>query len=387
MINASKKTVLSLIIISLLVMTSFIGCGSNNATNTGGQTSTTPTESTEPAEEAILLRMATYNPAEAGQSLAKVKFADDIELLTDGRLKFEFYPGSMLLAADKMYDGVVEGIADIGYSNLAYTFGRFPVTETLDLPLGFPNGWVANHVAADFYRHFTPKEFDETHIITLTTSSLNNIITISTPIHKPEDLHGMTLRGTGYVGQLLESMGGVARALPMPEMYDYLSKSIVDGALIPYETMQTYNYAEVVHNITEIWQASSVFTFFITMNKNVWDSLPADIQEIITNYAEEQFIDDLANMWNNIGLEGKRYAVANDFDIYVVPDEEVPVWQEKADKVINDYKAKMLSNGYTESEMNEWFDFINERTAYWLDKQIELGIKSETGPPEVYQQY
>jgi len=384
---AKKIFVLSLLAVNLLVMVAFAGCASKPAGDVGGQ-STESTENTKPAPDSVTtLRMATYNPGEAYQSKALVKFAEDIEGLTDGRVKFEFFPGSMLLAADKMYDGVVEGIADIGYSNLAYTFGRFPVTQVLDLPIGFPNGWVANHVAADFYNKFKPQEFDDTHILTLTTSSLNNIITINTPIKKPDDLKGLTLRGTGYIAQLLESMGGVARALPMPEAYDFLAKNIIDGLLIPYETMQTYKYGEVVNNITEVWQTSNVYTFYITMNKDTWNKLPADIQEIINKYVEEEFVDDLAKMWNDIGIMGKQYAIDENFEIYVVPDAELPIWKEKADKVIDDYKANMVSNGYSENEINEWLDFIKERTEYWLKKQIELGIKSETGPPEVYQEY
>ncbi len=374
-----KIVVLGLLIMMFSLM--FTGCSSQPAKDSG------PADTGAAPDKTITLRIATYNPGEAAQSKVLVEFGEDIKRLTNGRVQYEFYPGSMLLAADKMYDGIIEGIADVGYSNLAYTFGRFPVTEVLDLPIGFPNGWVANHVAADFYNHFQPREFNDTHVLTLTTSSLNNIITINTPIRKPEDLKGLTLRGTGYIGQLVEAMGGVARALPMPEAYDYLSKNIIDGLLIPYETMQTYKYGEVVNNITEVWQTSSVYTFYITMNKNTWNSLPADVQEIITKYVEEEFIEKLAKMWNDIGIEGKRYAIKEGFEIYVVPENELPVWKEKAEKVINDYIDKMVAKGYSKNEITGWMDFIKERTEYWLNKQIELGIKSETGPPEVYKQY
>ena len=118
------------------------------------------------------------------------EFCDDVERLTNGRVEVEYYPGGMLLGADKMYDGVSEGIADIGLSNLGYTFGRFQVTEVMDLPHGFPNAWVASHVASDFYKEFTPSEWDETRVLTLTSSPVNNIFTVSVPVKKPEDLPG-----------------------------------------------------------------------------------------------------------------------------------------------------------------------------------------------------
>lgn len=375
-----KKKILVLILVLMMLGVLFAGCSSKQID--GNKIDADP-DTVKP----ITLKIATYNPGECPYSKILEEFAEDIEHLTDGRVKFEYYPGAMLLAADKMYDGVIEKIADIGYSNLGYTFGRFPVAEVLDLPIGFPNAWVSNHVVHDFYNKFKPTEFDDTHILTLHTSNLNILVTTNKPIKKPDDLKGLTIRGTGYIAQLLESMGGVARALPAPEAYDYLSKNIIDGLLIPYETIQNYKYGEVVNNITEVWQTSSVYTFYLAMNKDAWNGLPADIQEVITSYVEEEYVEKLAQMWNNTGVEGKRYCIEEGIEIYVVPDDELPVWKEKADIVINEYKNKMINQGFSENEITEWFDFIEERIEYWLSKQIELGIKSETGPPEVYQEY
>ncbi len=56
-----------------------------------------------------------------------------------------FYGGT-LTPADKCYDGVVKGISDIGFSVLAYTRGKFPLTEVADLPLGMKSGLVASKV-------------------------------------------------------------------------------------------------------------------------------------------------------------------------------------------------------------------------------------------------
>jgi len=42
-------------------------------------------------------------------------------------------------------------------SVLAYTMGRFPATELVDLPHGYPSGWVATKVANDYYNEFEPE--------------------------------------------------------------------------------------------------------------------------------------------------------------------------------------------------------------------------------------
>jgi hypothetical protein len=51
--------------------------------------------------------------------------------------------------------------------------------------------------------------------------------------------------------------------------------------------------------------------------------------------------------------------------------------------VIEDYVKKMAGSGFTESEVRGWIKYLEERIEYWTAKQIELRIKSPTGPQEM----
>src|SRR4030067_3741027 len=160
---------------------------------------------------AIELKFCNYFPVPARQSKICEDFIKDLEARSGGPLKIRFFPAWTLLTAPKIYDGVVEGIADIGFSNISYTFGRFRVTEALDLPLGFPNAWVANHVANDFFREFKPKEWDKIHMLSMHTSPVNVILSATKPVNKMEDLKGMTLRGLGLIADVVSSLGATPR--------------------------------------------------------------------------------------------------------------------------------------------------------------------------------
>jgi len=382
----NKKWISFLIIGLVLVL--LVGCASKEPVSPAPKTEGPAAPSAEaPPAETFKLRFANYFPGESGPGKIGAEFCDDIKEITGGRVEIEYYPGGMLLAPDKMYDGVKEGIADIGFSNLGYTFGRFQATEVLDLPHGFPNAWVANHVVSDFYKEFKPREWEDTHVLTLHTSPVNNIITATKPIHQPGDLRGLTLRGTGYIGKLVEALGATARAVPMPEAYDNLAKGVIDGLMIPYETTKTFRYGEVTKYVTEVWPLGQVYTFYIVMNKNTWNKLPADIQDIITKYIEEEYLEKLAAMWNNIDIEGKKYAIEAGYTIIEIPENELGRWEELAGKVKEDYIKNMVAAGYTEGEIKGWFDFIEKRIEYWTKKQKELGIKSSTGPVEVLYKY
>ncbi|MGI6318516.1 MAG: TRAP transporter substrate-binding protein [Dethiobacteria bacterium] len=376
------------LLVFVLMLTLLIGCSTGERPASPESESETGSESEAGvSQEKVTLRFANYFAGESGPGMIGQEFADDVKELTGGAVEIEYYPGGMLLAADKMYDGVMEGIADIGFSNLGYTFGRFPVTEVLDLPLGFPNAWVSNHVAAEFYKKFMPKEWEDTHVLTLHTSPANNILTVSKPVTKPEDMKGLILRGTGYIGKLVEALGGTPRPVAMPDAYDNLAKGVIDGLLIPYETTKTFRYGEVTNYVTEVWPLGQVYTFYIVMNKNTWNKLTPDTQDLITRYVEDEYLEKLAQMWNRIDIEGKEYAIESGYEILEIPPDELGRWQELASNVISDFTETLVAAGHSKEEVEGWLFFIEERIDYWSEKQKELGIKSSTGSEEVLYQF
>jgi len=326
------------------------------------------------------LKFCNYFPVPARQSKICEDFIKDLEARSGGELKIRFFPAGTLLTAPKMYDGVVEGIADIGLSNIGYTFGRFRMTEVLDLPLGFPNAWVANHVANDFFRQFKPKEWDKIHMLSIHTSPVNVVLSATKPVNKMEDLKGMTLRGLGFIAEVVSALGATPRPIPTPEAYEAMQKRVIDGLMIPMETMRAFRYAEVAKYVTECWGIGQVYTFYMVMNKDTWNKLPANIQKIFNEYPfEEKF----AAMWNEIDIDGKNYGKEKGLQFIELPSEEITKWKKAVEPVLDKYVKSMVAAGYQEKETRELINYTRMRIEYWTKKQKESGVKSSTGLPEV----
>ena len=170
------------------------------------------------------LTYSNYFPPTHKNAILGQEFCDTIEKQTNGLVKITYYPGGTITKAPKVFDGVVMGLSDIGMTNLAYTRGRFPVMEALDLPFGTPSGWVATKLANDFYNTFTPKEFDKVHILYFHSCGPNIIYTRSKKVEKLEDLKGLAIRGTGRIADTVTALGATARPISMPEAYEALSK-------------------------------------------------------------------------------------------------------------------------------------------------------------------
>ncbi len=82
----------------------------------------------------IKLTYSIFFPPAHGQCQAAMSWAKEIEKRTNGQVEIQVFPAGTLTKAKQCYDGVVNGISDIGMSVFAYTRGRFPVMEALDLP-------------------------------------------------------------------------------------------------------------------------------------------------------------------------------------------------------------------------------------------------------------
>jgi len=325
----------------------------------------------------IELKFANYFPIGTAHTKIMEVFMKDIEAKTNGKVKFSYYPAGTLLTAPKMYDGVEKGMADLGFANIGYTFGRFKATEVLDMPIGYNTEWVATHVANDFYRKYKPKEWDKVHVLSFSICGLNVLMTATKPVNTLDDIKGMNIRGTGYIAGVVSALGGTPRAIPTPEAYDAVLKKVIDGLYISMETLRAFRYAEVVKYVTEIWPIGQGYTFYLIMNKNTWEKLPADVQKVFNEYP---FNEKLAKMWNEIDIDGKKLGIEKGIKFIQLSPEERAKWIKAAEPVIDKYIKTMVSAGFSEKEVREWLSFTKERRDYWTKKQRELGIKSSTGP-------
>ena len=334
------------------------------------------------SEKVIRLKVAQYFPPPSFQSKVLEEFCRDLEKRTNGAVKVDYYSGGSLLKAPAMFDGVVSGIADIGYSHVYYTAGRMPVTEAVGLPLGYPSAWVGGQVINDFYQEFKPKEFDKVHVLWMNTTPPSAIATAKKPIRKLEDLKGLTIRAPGQAGEVIKALGGTPAPTPMMEVYDALAKGVIDGEASNFETLFAFKFAEVVKYSTSVWEINNPFPFYLVMNKNSYKKLPPDIRAIFDTLVGE-YKERYILTWNAIDFVGKKFGLSKGVEFVELPLSELPKWQAAVEPVIDDYVKRMVGKGYSEAEVRGWVKFLRERSDYWTRKQISLRIPSAAGPPEV----
>lgn len=281
------------------------------------------------------LTYSIFFPPTHSQVKAAESWAKEIEKLTNGRIKITILAGGTLTPADQVYDGVLKGISDIGMSCFAYTRGRFPLTEVLDLPLGYPNGRVATRAANDFYKKFQPKELEGVKVLYLHAHGPGLLHTVK-PVSSLENIKGMKIRSTGLSAKIVTALGGVPVAMPQGSTYESLQKGVVDGTFGPIEVLKGWKQAEVIKYTTDCPDVGYTTAMFVVMNMKKWNALPRDIQQVFESVSA-RWIDVHGKAWDDSDKEGRAYSVSLGNKIIPLNKKESARWRASVRPIIQEF--------------------------------------------------
>ena len=237
------------------------------------------------SQATITLKYANFPPATTFPCVQMERWAKEVEKRTSGKVKVQTFPGGTLLPAKNIFDGVISGMADIGNFAMSYQPGRFPISEAVDLPVGFANARVASLVLYDLIEKYNAKEFEKVKLLTLFTCPPANLMT-SKPVKALKDLKGMEIRVSGTSVDVLKNLGGSPIAMPQSDTPEALQKGVVKGNFSSMEVLKDFNYAAYTPYVTLV--NLQVVSFAVVMNKDKWNALPADVKKIFDDMRREQ---------------------------------------------------------------------------------------------------
>jgi TRAP-type C4-dicarboxylate transport system substrate-binding protein len=292
------------------------------------------------AEKVVTIKVANWFPIAHKQTPLLETWCKEVEKRSNGKVKVNYYPAGTLVPAAQSYDAVTRGISDVGNHVLGYTVGRFPLTEVLDLPHGYPNNTVPTELANAFYAKFKPKEFNDVKVLWFHGQAPGLVHTKSKPVNKLEDLKGLKMRTYGSNAKLMGLLGGAPVAMPMTDVYDSLSRGVADGLMAAYEALEGFRIGEQIKYSTENYGTSYTAIFVVVMNKDKWNSLPPDVQKVIDEMSLE-YAKKYAAMWDDIEKHGKEYMIKRGGKIIPLSAAEETKWVEKAQPLFNDYVKRM----------------------------------------------
>jgi TRAP-type transport system periplasmic protein len=303
-----------------------------------GLTGCKPSTGTAPATETIKLSYSVFFPPTHAQCIAATNWAQEIGKRTGGRVEITVYPAGSLTKADQCYEGVIKGVSDLGMSCFAYTRGRFPLLEGLDLPLGYPNGMTATRLANAMVEKYRPAELSDVHVLYVHAHG-PGILASKKAVRSLADLKGLKIRATGLSAKIVESLGGTPVAMSQPETYEALSKGVVEATLCPIETLKGWKQGEAIDYVVDSSAIGYTTAMFVVMNQDKWARLPADIQKVFTDVSRE-WVGRHGEAWDQADRAGREFVTQLKRQFIPLPDAEQQRWKTAVKPILEDYVKK-----------------------------------------------
>lgn len=288
--------------------------------------------------DTVELRLAHFFPGTHPAETELIKgWADAIKEATGGKVIITSYPGETLLKAADIYNGVVEGVADIGLSCFSYNMGRFPEMEAFELPgIVYKNSRVASKVAWEGIKELNSACVQDTKLLMVIATGPGDLFT-KTRVTKMDDIKGMQIRATGLTAETLKLTGAIPAGMPQSEAYEALQKGLASGNLAPIEVLKTWNHADVTNYLLRTPFLYNNL-FYITMNLEKWDSLSEDLQNIIVEISEK-FHDEVGiGLWDRQNEIALKWAVEEKgITVSELSPEDMEVWIKAVEPMIDKY--------------------------------------------------
>lgn len=244
-----------------------------------GATALLLTLGTASGASALTLKAAHYLPPTHPVGLGYQTFADELKKNTDGEISVRIFPGESLLAAKALSDGIRDRVADLGFDTLTYT------------PSYYPHGILLNDMAMvgedDMAAAFAITELLTTHcepcraefakqnqVFTTGMSTAPYVIVAGVDLNSPEKIKGKSLRAGGSLwDRFAASIGATGVNIPSSEMYEALSRGILDGSIYSVGGLKTHGLADVAKQVVMLnlgsFRAGSLYSF----NQDAWTEL------------------------------------------------------------------------------------------------------------------
>lgn len=298
-------------------------------------------------EDVIKLTYAFFAPANTFPAVQMEEWKKRLEERTNGKVQVDLFHGGTLLEAKNMYEGVANGIADIGLSSASYEPGRFPLIEISDMPSGYKNATVASNVVADLIEQYPPEALKDFKIIT-TFATEPAFIQSKKPIATLEDLKGKQLRIAGALAPIMTELGAAPVGMSQAEVPEALQTGIVEGYVSSREILKDSKLAEMVGYATDYPLALN--TFIAVMNKDKWDSLPEDVQKVIEELNREM-TDFTGEYLDNHVKESIDWSIENHgLEIVSLSNSEKETWDKLLQNMQEDYVQKLEKEGQPAKE-------------------------------------
>lgn len=208
----------------------------------------------------------------------------------DYKIKWTTGWGGSIANQFNLFEGIEDGIADLGYVNTLFEGAKLPLEQfTYVTPFGSEDLKKVIAISEEL-RQAVP-EMDQQYIkhnqrrlgiFGITTYHFESTF----PIKSLDDIKGRKFGAPGLAANWIADTGAVAVSGSLSQYYNSLQTGVYDGIIIFESGIGPFKFYEVAPHVTKVG-IGSMLASNLTFNEDKWDSLPEAVQNVITQVGEE----------------------------------------------------------------------------------------------------
>lgn len=279
-------------------------------------------------------------------------FAKKVEERTHGDVKITVYPAGQLFKGAQEFPALERGELDMSALNDVYITGIIPELGVISLPFQWAdNESFQRSLSAGLLDLGIKEKFKEHNAILLSAASGGGyqIYSKEQQVTSPKDFEGKIWGVSGSTAsKTCEALGGSPTTMSSGELYLALQRGTIDGTTRPLITGSGRKLHEVVKNLNIA--NMYYYTSMLLINKEVWDDLPKEYQDIMQQAAYERDAMQL-KMLKEYEAGVVEEFTSKGIDVHIPSQAEREALKEKVGPVY-DWWYGMVDNG------KKYTDFI-----------------------------
>lgn len=329
--------------LALIIILSLAACGTDKpaASNPGTDSSVNSEAAKDPE---VTLTVALFNNAGNPHEPLLNYIFSEAYTRSGGTIKFDYYPGGTLCGQADMLDGIINGVADIGYIQASDNGSAMPELSVIDYPgIYFSSAPSISSAVTEYINTYQPAELDGLHFLAATYGTKGCICANGNPIHTPADLVGKTIRATGNLGTSISMLGGVPADVSMADCYEAIRTGVVDGIMTIRGAIYTFNLCEVLDYGMDypLYNNGGLYV----MNEDAWNKLTPNQQEALQSAFDDCWEIAYNKFFNDFYKEPAAARLKEEMLEYYYPtDEEIALFTAAVEHIALDYCAT-IENG------------------------------------------
>ena len=287
--------------------------------------------------------VTSWPPKFPGLGMGPENLAERVEAASAGRLKIKVYGGGELVPAFEVFDAVSRGTVEMGHDASYYHKGKVDAAQFFTaVPFGLTNlelnGWLYYGGGLELWREL----YEPFNLVPFPTgnSALQMGGWFNKEINTIDDLKGLKMRIPGIAGEVLRRAGATPVTLPGSEIFTALQTGSIDAT----EGVGPYNDASFgLHKAARYYYypgwhepGSGLETI---INKQAWESLPADLQAIVETTCQAITADMAAEYAYGNAMSLKRLQEDPNVELRPFPAEVIRLLQSLTKEVLEELMA------------------------------------------------